>query len=111
MPVETLIEIVTTFPDEAAALACAGRLVEKGFAACVQVEGPVRSTYLWEGRCERVDEWRCTCKTSRGARAACLDALQVGHPYDLPQIVVRDCQTSAEYAAWVEAATSARGQR
>lgn len=101
----TIVVISTTFPDAAAANACAERLVEAGLAACAQVEGPVASTYRWEGRVERGEEWRLVCKTSRTTGAACRKALEAAHPYDLPQLLWQECRASAPYAAWVERST------
>ncbi len=101
----TIVVISTTFPDSAAANACAERLVGAGLAACAQVEGPVSSTYRWEGRVERAEEWRLVCKTSRAAGASCREALEAAHPYDLPQLVWLECRASAGYAAWVERST------
>lgn len=101
----TIVVISTTFPDAAAANACAERLVESGHAACAQVEGPVTTVYRWEGRVERGEEWRLVCKTSRAAGAACRKTLLAAHPYDLPQLVWQECRASAGYAAWVERST------
>lgn len=101
MSVGSVIEVVTTFPDEASARDCAERIVRGGLAACVQVEGPVHSVYVWQGRLESGAEWRCTCKTSPGGRAACVTAILEGHPYGMPQIVWRECGATSDYAAWV----------
>ena len=38
-------------------------------AACVQVVGPIRSTYRWEGRVETATEWLCLAKTTAGVLA------------------------------------------
>jgi len=45
-----VVEVVTTFPDERGARTCAERLVERGLAACVHVDGPFLAVYRWEGR-------------------------------------------------------------
>jgi periplasmic divalent cation tolerance protein len=96
-----LVEIRTTFGTRDAALACGTRLVEAKLAACAQVEGPISSTYAWQGAVERADEWRCVCKTTIAARDECVAALVAGHPYETPQIVVIPAEASAAYAAWV----------
>src|SRR5215212_1688119 len=46
-------------------------LVERRLAACVQVLGPISSTYRWRGAIETADEWLCIIKTT----AARFDAL------------------------------------
>lgn len=97
----TIVEIRTTFGDRAAAEACAGSLVRGRFAACVQIDGPVASTYVWQGAVETAEEWRCTCKTTLGRAAACRAALVAAHPYDLPEVIEARVEASAAYAAWV----------
>jgi periplasmic divalent cation tolerance protein len=96
-----LVEIRTTFGSRDAALACAERLVRDRLAACVQVDGPIISTYSWRGAIERADEWRCVCKTTLAAREACVAAIQAGHPYEIPQVVAAPFEASPAYAAWV----------
>jgi periplasmic divalent cation tolerance protein len=98
---ETIVEIRTTFGDRAAAEACAARIVRERLAACVQIDGPVASTYVWRGAVETADEWRCTCKTTPGRADACRTAIVVGHPYELPEIVISTVIAAATYAAWV----------
>ena len=41
------IQIVTTAPDNESAQWVARLLVERRLAACVQVSGPIESTYWW----------------------------------------------------------------
>lgn len=102
-PGATLVEIRTTFPDRAAAAACAERLVRDRLAACVQVDGPVASTYAWHGALEQAEEWRCTCKTTAGRAPACRAALTATHPYEVPELIESVVTASAAYAAWVSA--------
>jgi periplasmic divalent cation tolerance protein len=96
-----LVEIRTMFSARAEAAACAERLVVGRLAACVQVEGPVSSTYRWQTAIETADEWRCTCKTTLERRDACIGAIVGGHPYETPQITVVPLAVTAGYAAWV----------
>jgi periplasmic divalent cation tolerance protein len=98
-----LVEVRTTFSSPAAAAACAERLVRERLAACVQVEGPLRSTYAWQGEVTTAEEWRCVCKTTASARAACVAALVAGHEYQTPQVIVVPLEATASYAAWVRA--------
>ncbi|MFM8735758.1 MAG: divalent-cation tolerance protein CutA [Pirellulales bacterium] len=98
---EPIVEISTTFGRREAADACAERLVERRLAACVQIDGPVRSTYRWHGVVETAEEWRCVCKTTADRRAECLVAIAGLHDYEIPQLIVTDVAASAAYAAWV----------
>ena len=105
-----VVEVRTTFPSRAAAEACAARLVADRVAACVQVDGPVASTYRWQGAAERAEEFRCTCKTSAERAHECIAAIERGHPYETPEILVASLSASAAYAAWVRASVVAEGR-
>lgn len=97
----TVVEIRTTLGDRAAADALAARLVGGRLAACVQIDGPIASTYAWRGAVETAEEWRCTCKTTAARADACRAAILAAHPYDTPEIIAATVAASAAYAAWV----------
>ena len=97
----SIIEIRTTFGARADAEACAARLVEQRLAACVQVEGPVRSTYRWQAAVEVAEEFRCTCKTTRERVQACVESLTSQHPYQTPEVLCSEVTATPAYAMWV----------
>ena len=101
MAADTVAEICTTFAARDTAVACANRLVAARLAACVQIDGPVHSTYRWRGAVETAVEWRCTCKTTPARAAACVAAIVAGHPYATPEVLVRQATATPAYAAWV----------
>jgi periplasmic divalent cation tolerance protein len=96
-----LSEIRTTFPTHAAAQACAAALVGERVAACVQIDGPVQSTYHWQGAVEQATEFRCTCKTIRERVSDCVEAIVRMHGYETPEILISEIMASTAYAAWV----------
>jgi periplasmic divalent cation tolerance protein len=96
-----IVEIRTTFGVRSEAETCAALLVDRRLAACVQVEGPVQSTYRWQGAIERAEEFRCTAKTTAALAAACIDAIRRRHPYENPELLVAEVTAGAAYAAWV----------
>jgi periplasmic divalent cation tolerance protein len=99
-----LILITTTLPGRDAAEALATALVEERLAACVQVFGPVESTYRWEGAVERAKEWSLHAKTTLDRRDALMARIDDLHPYEVPEIVaVRADAVSPEYLAWASA--------
>lgn len=98
---EDIVEIRTTFGSRAEAEACAARLVEGRFAACVQVEGPIRSIYRWRSAVEQAEEYRCTCKTTVDRAAACVEAVRRVHPYENPELIRAVVSAAPDYAAWV----------
>ena len=63
MPDRYLMAMTTTDsrPD---AERLARDLVERRLAACVQVLGPISSTYRWQGAVETAEEWLCLIKTT-----------------------------------------------
>ena len=101
MAEDVVTEICTTFATRDAAVAIANRLVAAKLAACVQIDGPVHSTYRWRGAVETADEWRCTCKTTPARAAACVAAIVAEHSYATPEVLVRQATSTPAYAAWV----------
>lgn len=97
----TIAEIRTTFASREAAEECARRLVAVRVAACVQIDGPVRSIFRWQGLPETADEWRCTCKTTVERETDCLREITAGHDYETPELIVVRATASAAYASWV----------
>lgn len=97
------VEIRTTFGDRAAADTCARRLVAERLAACVQVDGPIVSTYAWRGTVETATEWRCSCKTTASRAADCRAVIATNHPYETPEIIESAIVAAGAYAAWLRA--------
>ena len=104
---DSIIEIRTTFGARADAETCAALLVERRLAACVQVEGPIRSTYRWEAAVEVAEEFRCTCKTTRERVGACIEALTSRHPYQTPEVLCAEVTAAPAYARWVRESVAA----
>jgi len=95
-----LILVLTTMPDDERAEALARTLVEERLAACVNVHGPMTSTYRWKGAVERDAERQLVIKTTRERRPALEARLHELHPYELPEFVVLSVEASAAYRAW-----------
>lgn len=96
------LQIVTTTSSREDALRIAERLVADRLAACVQVEGPIRSVYRWQGQVESADEWRCTAKTLAHRYDAVERTIRQLHPYDEPEIVATRIEGgSASYLRWL----------
>lgn len=98
---DELILILTTMPDDDRAARLARTLVEERLAACVNVHGPMTSTYRWQGRVEVEAERQLAIKTTRARRGALEARLRALHPYELPEFVVVDATGSDAYAEWV----------
>ncbi|MDH5284659.1 MAG: divalent-cation tolerance protein CutA [Gemmatimonadota bacterium] len=96
------IVVTTTFPDEAGAVALADTAVGEGLAACAQVQGPIRSTFRWQGAVDHATEWYCHLKTTRERYAALEARILELHPYEMPEVIaVSIVAGSPAYLAWV----------
>ncbi len=80
-------QVITTVDDRKTALRIAGVLVERRLAACVQVVGPITSTYRWQGQVEIAEEWMCIAKTRDELYPDLERAILEVHPYDVPEIL------------------------
>lgn len=92
--------ITTTVGSAEQAQALAAQAVMQRLAACVQIES-IESHYVWQGQTEQSPEWRLVLKTLPLAQERLLDWLRSEHPYELPQLLWRQEQASAEYAGWI----------
>jgi periplasmic divalent cation tolerance protein len=81
------IQVVTTTGSKEEAEKIARVLVERRLAACVQVVGPIASTYHWNGQIETAQEFLCVVKTRQSHYRAVEDAIRELHSYDVPEIL------------------------
>lgn len=96
------IQVVTTTAQRQDADALAAAVLEKRLAACVQISGPIDSSYWWNGRLETAREWTVTMKTTRGQYAPLEKLLLATHPYDQPEIIALPIvEISAGYRKWL----------
>jgi periplasmic divalent cation tolerance protein len=94
--------------DEAERLAAV--LVDRRVAACVQIVGPVRSIFRWQGKLEHAEEWLCLIKTARRCYEAVEAAIREVHSYDCPEIVATPIAAgAAAYLAWIDEQTAPDG--
>ncbi|MGQ9705982.1 MAG: divalent-cation tolerance protein CutA [bacterium] len=77
--------------------------VERRLASCVQVLGPIKSTYWWKGNIEKAMEWMLIIKTKMALYNELEDAIKSVHPYDIPEIIVSSIDRgSSDYLKWIE---------
>lgn len=104
MEAEGYFQVVTAVGSEDDAGRLASALVERRLAACVQVVGPVTSTYWWEGRVQTEEEWLCLVKTTAGALEPVMQAIRTEHSYDEPEITATQIVAgSPGYLGWIAA--------
>ena len=84
--------------------------MEERWAACAQVQGPIESTYRWQGRVERAEEWYCHLKTTLASSPGLRARLRELHPYDTPEIIALPIvDGDPAYLRWIEASVTGRG--
>ena len=91
--------------EEADALAEA--LVSDRLVACVNVVGPIRSIYRWEGAIERAEERLLIAKTRRSLFERVSKRVHELHSYTTPEVIALPIEAGAtNYLAWLAASTS-----
>lgn len=99
---EAVAIALTTLPSREEADRLAAEAVAAGLAACAQVDGPIRSHYVWEGKAENEDEFRVTFKYAVTKSAALESWVHARHPYAVPQwLAFAADHASPAYRAWV----------
>jgi periplasmic divalent cation tolerance protein len=99
---EKYIQIYTTADTRQYAEAIASALVGQKLAGCVQIMGPITSTYRWEGKVESEEEWLCLIKTSKELLIDVEKKIKSIHPYDVPEIIaVPIIGGSSDYLSWL----------
>jgi len=100
--VESFIQITTTTESKEQAKKITDFLVAQKLAACVQIMGPVESTYRWKGKVENTQEWLCLVKTTAELYDKVEAAIKSLHSYEMPEIVaVPIIKGSEEYLGWL----------
>ena len=113
MPMTETIQVVTATETKASAQAIATTVVERRLAACVQIIGPITSTYWWQGEIETAEEWAaslpftvewlCVIKSRQDLYARLEEAIREVHPYDVPEILAMPVTAgSKSYLEWLD---------
>jgi periplasmic divalent cation tolerance protein len=104
-PEEGYCMVMCTSPNDEHAEGLANALVERGLAACVQIN-PIRSVYTWKGEICREEERLLFIKTRSALYEEIEHFITRNHPYEVPEIVRVDLAGGlASYLAWIEGAT------
>lgn len=94
--------VVTTTDSADEAERLARGVVADHLAACVQIVGPVRSVFRWEGAVRAEPEWQVVVKTAEDRVEAVVEQLVADHTYDVPEVIVTPVVGGhAPYLAWV----------
>ncbi|GGY91064.1 divalent-cation tolerance protein CutA [Novosphingobium colocasiae] len=90
------------FPDEAAARAVAGALLDEGLAACANLVPGLTSLFVWNGARDEAREIGMLVKTNAALLDAAVARLGMLHPYEEPAITGWICDAaSAGTRVWL----------
>lgn len=96
------IQVVTTVPSKEEGERIAMALLEKRLVGCVQIVGPMESSYWWRGKIEQSQEWLCVAKTERKLFAKIEETIKTLHSYEVPEILVIPIVAGSEsYLQWL----------
>lgn len=99
---DQLLQVTTTTGDRSVAERIATEMVDRRLAACAQVFGPLYSTYRWQGRVERAEEYVCVLKTRLGLFSEVEQTVRQLHPYDVPELIGTPVTVASRaYGQWV----------
>jgi periplasmic divalent cation tolerance protein len=99
----TIVSVYAVFADAEEAARIGRLVVEERLAACVNMLGPVRSIYRWQGAVEEASEAAAIFKTTRARADTLVERIAALHSYEVPCVAVWPLERSlASYADWVE---------
>jgi periplasmic divalent cation tolerance protein len=101
-----VLVVFSTFPNPDKAAEVARTLVSEQLCACVNLVGPVRSIYRWQGELSDDTETLAVIKTTRERFDALKARLVELHPYEVAEVIAMPIEAGhAPYLDWVEAET------
>jgi periplasmic divalent cation tolerance protein len=99
----SIVSVYCVFADGPEAERIGRTIVEERLAACINMLGPVRSIYRWQGAVETAEETAAILKTTSDQADRLITRIAALHSYEVPCIVVWPIdKLLGPYAAWVE---------
>lgn len=94
--------VLVTLPDQEAAEAMVGRLVEEGVVACGNIVPGITSIYRWQGAVERATEALVLFKTTGPGAERLMRRVPELHPYEVPEVLVLPVDAGHQpYVDWI----------
>ncbi len=98
--------VYMTAGSEEEALAIGKALVEARLAACVNILGPIRSLYWWDGKVQDDGEIAFLAKTEEDRLAVLTETVRALHSYDTPCIITLPITGGdAGFLSWITETT------
>lgn len=101
------IQVSTTVDSKARANRIATRLLRERVASCVQVFGPISSSYWWNGEIESLKEWYCLIKGRAEDYQSIEASIRKIHSYKVPEILATPIlHGNPDYLRWIRTETN-----
>jgi len=99
---DAIVSVYALFASDEEAGRIGRALVDERLAACVNILGPCRSIYRWQGRIEDATEVAAIFKTRAATAERLVERIGAMHSYEVPAVVVWPIDvTSDGYRLWV----------
>jgi periplasmic divalent cation tolerance protein len=99
----SVVSVYAVFANAEEAERIGTTVVEERLAACINILGPIRSIYRWEGKVQSAEEVAAILKTHHWQSDALIARIAALHSYDVPCIVTWPIdKILGAYADWVE---------
>jgi len=90
-------------PSKAVAAELANSIIEKHYAACINIVDNIASIYFWENKIRSDNEALMLIKTTKSKYKILEEYILNNHPYDLPEIIASPItEGSDSYLEWLE---------
>lgn len=105
----SVVSVYCVFANSEEAQRIGRTVIEERLAACINILGPCRSIYRWQGVIETADEVPAILKTTTEGANSLIARVAAMHSYDVPCIAVWPIEKlPVDYSEWVEGAVGAR---
>jgi periplasmic divalent cation tolerance protein len=99
---DKIITVITTSDSPEVLDKIGSALLEARLISCIQLVGPIQSTYWWKGAIQRVEEWMGIMKSRRDLYPRVQEEIRRLHPYETPQIeAIELADALPAYRQWV----------
>lgn len=100
---EKYIQVITTTDNKEDAEKISDILLNRRLAGCIQIIGPITSTYWWKDKIEKASEWLCIIKSMKNLFEDINKSIREIHSYETPEIlVVPIVNGDDDYLKWLD---------
>ena len=100
---DKFIVISTTFSTKQNAAFIINKILNKQYAACIQLIPNINSYYRWNDKIESNEEFVLNIKTINIMKDKIVEVIKTYHEYEIPQIISYDFRIHSEnYKEWFQ---------